>query len=333
MVRRVAVMVWLSVVCVGLMTGCDGDDDGGANNDTVSDVTFGGRNNSGYVDGNLGPGSDRNDRITRQISAVLLNPSLGIELGEAYSTRGSTVLDSWSQPVIVVRNVGAAALGFVRFQGIRYKDAAGGVLGEASLGYAYAQGSVGSMGESIWTDTCLAAGEEGVLVLIERVPWSQVATVEIDSVTATGSPSDPLCAMFPSSAGFRDEGFFGTLSMSFANSGSVPGRIALVGSKYILYDGGGRPLDWGFFDMVHTTIVVPPGGTVALAASLCTFEGRAERIRGFMSFEDPASFSLCALDRVVRESAGLPREARCQELQREWNRTEDAKERLYRSAR
>ena len=291
--RHVLYLGWIIFsLFVIAITACD--DDKRRNNPTSvgpnpkTDPTAVAKGNNGALLSGavIGSGTAAVSDLRKQIAVTVLGTNPSFTVGTAYATRSRTSTD-YAHIILPVTNSGTQALCFVKLAGVTYRDASGAAIGVPGL--AFVSGSVGKVSSAIFTDTCLAPGETGMVADIEADLYTAVTKMEFTFEIPSFTISVPIASVIPQSYSYTD-----VLAINVKNVGLGPAQIAsnVVGlSKLFLLDDLGQPLMWNFYSTPSVTnipvpsVIVPVSGTATMTGS-SSYDGSASKLLVFVDFED-----------------------------------------------
>ena len=286
---------------------------------TPTPPTFSGNNNAAVLTGpSIGTGANAPSTLQKALSVTVAGPSAILPVGRAFALRSSTTSES-TRVVVEVRNTGTTARCFITAGGLELRDGAG--VSVTSQSTTFVQGSVGQVGTAdkpVLTDTCLAPGEAGLLMTIHIAAAGEQLFSRAESLVfrwenASGSaPSTPAPKLTPTGYMVTSTG---AINVALTNDGTGAALMVDHFSKYVLLDGEGLPLFWGFL----TTRTTPADGLIATGSagsvegSLAAdgYTGAAGSLRAILDFNAPPKTALL----------GAPLERRDSDAERlaEWN--------------
>jgi hypothetical protein len=251
------------------------------------------KNNSARLDGDVvGPGKADNESLRKVFDVTFTQASKELKIEKAYINRTFASIDA-IYIIIPVRNISDNFLCDVSIKDIVYKDQDGNTLASGVTGSLH--GSVGQNTKSEMTDTCLAPKEVGYAVGITSEKdgnklFSATSSVEITSIEGSADTHKRVEErMLPTkyvTLNADRRGF----EITVENQGTQSLQLTFA-SSYILLDGEGWPLTWGFLDPkekdsegkpVYPTLA--PGETASFEVTF-PFDGTASTIRPVIDFE------------------------------------------------
>jgi hypothetical protein len=223
----------------------------------------------------------------RRIVLVKVGTSVaGLSVGQAYLTRSSFASDV--QLTIPVMNGGTDHPCFIAAESFHYLSSTGTLL-NAAADMDYVIGSVGDMGNDIYTHSCLAPGETGYFLDSRGAAFfTSTASMELDlSTVAEGTaPAGHLTPKqyeLGTCAGLR------SLRVMAVNDGASTVTVAPDGQGLgpaVLLDGDGLPAGWIFVED-DQTVQLMAGQQVYFATAL-TDVAAVTRAQFFLDFDPPA---------------------------------------------
>jgi hypothetical protein len=238
-------------------------------------------NNSALLRGAaIGKGTVAVGDLRKQIAVTVLGQNDSLTVGTAFANR-STTTSNTAYVILPVTNTGSQTLCFVELEEITYRDAGGAALTVPSL--TFVRGSVRKVSANIFTDTCLAPGETGMVADIEANLYSAVAKMEFTFKSGSSVISVPAARVIPQS---YIQPTTTSLAVTVANLGSAP---ALVGAQFrfhhwFLFDDAMQPLLWGITDTTAPSIISASG--MATISDNVFYDGSGSRLLVFVDFED-----------------------------------------------
>lgn len=263
---------------LALLTACATDS--GPNPPDEADVA--GNNSAVLADAPLGSGEAEVEALRKEVTVNLADKNPNFELGPFYALRKSVDTQTlyW---VLPVTNVGDETRCFIKIVDAIFRDETDSVL-SAEMGQ-FVDGSVGVL-SSVYTNTCLAPDETGYIQGIQRgdnAPvYSTLETVDIARIEARSDiPTAPATQVIPQSYAVS---MAGELVVSAENEGDRLGYV--TDALYTLLDAEGRPLSWGFLDRsADWDGEISPGEVRRLETDI-RYQGRAEKIRPVINFDN-----------------------------------------------
>ncbi|MDP3502076.1 MAG: hypothetical protein Q8S33_17195 [Myxococcales bacterium] len=262
--------------------------------------SFTGNNNSAVLTGpSIGTGAAMLFELRKALSVTVAGPSAVLPVGRAFALRFNSRSESaWI--VVEVRNTGTMARCFITAGGLELRDGAGAVVGSEST--TFVQGSVGQLGridQPIFTDTCLAPGEAGLLMTSFSAATGELLFSRAEALVfrwenASGNvPFMPAPKLTPTGYTVTSTG---AINVAFTNDGT--GAALMTSSKYVLLDGEGLPLFWGFL----TSQTTPADGLIAAGGQgsvegTHAYTGTAGSLRPFLDFNPPPTTALLGAPR------------------------------------
>lgn len=189
--------------------------------------------------------------------------------------------------VVPVRNLGSTMHCFVGITDGSYQWNTASGSAPVALMNSYVTGSVGEVSPTnVYTETCLAPGETGILFDIEMsTDQSDLFTPTVAISMALNTSFDgtpPPAALVPQS--YSDAS--GVLTVAFKNVGTGQAEINMNG-PYLLLDSGGLPTAWGFLDEMPTGLLdVGQSGTATATPTDCGVS-----VRPYIIFASPTAAS------------------------------------------
>ena len=185
---------------------------------------------------------------------------------------------------VPVRNLGSTMNCFVHVSTGSYEWNTSQGSAPVELLQPYVTGSVGDVGSGIYSQSCLAPGETGILVDLEQsTDGSDLFTPMTSIALALETPLDgtaPPAALVPQS--YADSG--GALTVTFLNVGTGAGDIDNLGS-YLVMDSGGLPTAWGFLNELPQGLLdVGQQGTGTADPLNC-----GSTVRAYIAFDSPTA--------------------------------------------
>jgi len=231
----------------------------------------------------IGSGTAVVGNLRKQIAATVLGTNTSFTVGIAFATRGGTSSD-YAYVILPVTNIGTQTLCYVKLAGITYRDSSGAAIGVPSV--TYVNGSVGIVSSTMFTDTCLAPGETGMVADIKASLYTAVAKMEFTFETTSYTISVPAASVIPQSYSVQSTGSIPSINVK--NVGSGPAQIGGANTSMVfLLDGAEQPLMWSFAfsDPSVPSVVVPVAGTATIP-SYGYYDGSASKLLAFVGFED-----------------------------------------------
>jgi hypothetical protein len=190
---------------------------------------------------------------------------------------------------VPIRNLGSTMHCFVAITGGSYQWNTAAGSAPVALMTPYVTGSVGEVSPSgLYTETCLAPGETGILFDIE------MSTDQSDLFTPTtgitmaletsfdGTP--PPAALVPQS--YMDAS--GVLTVAFKNVGTGQANIDMMG-PYLLLDSGGLPTTFGYLDELPAGLL--DAGQSGTATATPNPIDCGVSVRAYIVFDSPTAAS------------------------------------------
>jgi len=224
----------------------------------------------------FGEGRTPNAQLRRQIKVTMVGDTT--MLGKGYVMRSSATT-SYVDVALAISNSDPELRCFVKAEAVTWKTASGEVieLGDESQS-TYLSGSVGDS-DSSPTTTCLGPGEKGYFLEIQSTPpgmkslFDSLAEVELTLAVSASRFERPKYRVLPISwQGTTDE-----LAVTFENMGMASAPIELAQGQFILTDGDGLPLTWGFLD-IQTGLTQLGFGQTLLLKSDVYYDGKASNM-------------------------------------------------------
>jgi hypothetical protein len=224
----------------------------------------------------FGEGRTPNTQLRRQIKVTMVGDTT--MLGKGYVMRSSATT-SYVDVALAISNSNPELRCFVKAESVTWKTASGDVieLGDESQS-TYLSGSVGDSSDSP-TTTCLGPGEKGYFLEIQSTPpgmkslFDSLAEVELTLAVSASSFVRPKYRVLPISwQGTTDE-----LAVTFENMGMASAPIELAQGQFILTDGDGLPLTWGFLD-IETALTQLGFGQRLVLKSDVYYDGKASNM-------------------------------------------------------
>jgi hypothetical protein len=226
-------------------------------------------------------GSCSSSLLRKKVPITLSGGGTEFALGDGYLFADAD-LPSYANLAVPVTNLGSTMHCFVAITTGSYQWNTAQGSAKVALSGPYATGSVGDVGSGIWTETCLAAGETGLILDIESsLDMSDLFTPTVSIAMALESSTDgtpPPAALVPQT--YTDAG--STLTVAFQNVGTGAGDIDRMG-PYVLVDSGGLPAAWGFLDEMPTGLLDAGQQGTATATTL----GCGQTARAYIVFDSP----------------------------------------------
>jgi len=185
--------------------------------------------------------------------------------------------------VVPVRNLGSTRHCFVGITDGSYQWSTASGSAPVALMNSYVTGSVGEVSPTgLYTETCLAPGETGILFDIEMsTDQSDLFTPTVQIAMALNTSFDgtaPPAALVPQS--YSDAN--GMLTVAFKNVGTGQAEINRSG-PYVLLDSGGLPTAWSFLDEMPSGLLdVGQSGTATATPTNCGVS-----VRPYIIFASP----------------------------------------------
>jgi hypothetical protein len=228
----------------------------------------------------------------RRIVPVTVGASVsGVSVGQAYLTR--TSFTSEVQLTIPVTNGGTGHPCFIAAEGLHYLGSTGTLLNDAT-DMEYLIGSVGDLGNDIYTNSCLAPGETGYFLDSRTSPsfFTSPASIELDlsmlsAGTAPAGHLTPTHYELGTCAGSR------SLRVAAVNDGASTVTVASGGQGLgpaILLDGDGLPAGWIFVEDDQTVQLV--AGQQVFFVTALTDVPAVTRAQFFLGYDPPAPAAL-----------------------------------------
>lgn len=221
----------------------------------------------------------------RAVSVKVGTTLAGLTVGQAYLTRNTSIADT--DVTIPVTNGGTDYPCFVTAHSLHYLSTAGTILYSAD-DPLYLSGSVGDLGGTFYTNTCLAPGETGYLRDVGRAAFfSGAASVELD-LAASSSGKAPTGHLNPTQYEIGTCGATRYLRLSAVNSGRTTisvGADVRFGPG-VLLDADGLPAGWILLED-DPAAQLRPGETAYFLTDLPDVAA-VTRARFFVNFDPPA---------------------------------------------
>jgi len=209
----------------------------------------------------------------------------GLTVGQAYLTRNTSTADT--DVTIPVTNGGTDYPCFVTAHSLHYLSTAGTILYSAD-DPIYLSGSVGDLGVTFYTNTCLAPGETGYLLDIQSAAsFSGAASVELD-LAASSSGKQPTGHLNPTQYEIGTCGATRYLRLTAMNSGRTTISVG-ADVRYgpgVLLDADGLPAGWILLED-DPAAQLRPGETAYFLTDLPDVAA-VTRARFFVNFDPPA---------------------------------------------
>lgn len=154
----------------GAGTQADGDSETGSARDTGA-----GNNWACMSDGDFPAGISDDPSLRRVIPYTVIGGSTSLELGAMTISR-MTPTSEFTRTQLPVTNVSDSAWCFIQIEALSFSDGQSELIND---GDAFVDGSVGDLGNGLYTDTCLAAGESGYVLTITEVGFDQVSEASL----------------------------------------------------------------------------------------------------------------------------------------------------------
>jgi hypothetical protein len=222
----------------------------------------------------------------KQVPVTLSAGGDQFALGDGYLL-ANTLDSSYVYFVVPVRNLGSTMHCFVGITDGTYQWNTASGPAPVALMNSYVTGSVGEVAPTgVYTETCLAAGETGILFDIEMsTNQSDLFTPTVSISMALNTSFDgtaPPAALVPQS--YTDAS--GILTVAFKNVGTGQADINMNG-PYVLLDSGGLPTAWGFLTEMPTGLLdVGQSGTATATPTNCGVS-----VRPYVIFSSPTAAS------------------------------------------
>jgi hypothetical protein len=223
----------------------------------------------------FGEGRTPNSELRRQIKLTMLGETT--MTGNAYVMRQSLVTP-YVDVAFVISNSNPDLRCFVKAESVLWKTADGTVIPGDEHQMTYISGSVGNSNDSP-TTTCLGPGEKGYFLEIQATQdgmdslFETLAEIELTISYSSSSFERPGYRVLPTTwQGSKDK-----LTVTFKNMGVQPAPIELRQGEFILTDGEGLPLTWGFLD-VETGLIALGSGEKLVMTSDIYYDGKASNM-------------------------------------------------------
>jgi len=259
-----------------LALGCGGSGTGGA--DISGDASsYGWVTLSGPT---VGDGSAAVGQLRKMITVNVADAG-GYQVGVGYALR----TDPSSQiayVVIPITNVDHDFDCFVQAVNLVWKDAGGQPL-PTSLDFGYAAGTLGlDGGKGGPYDSCLAKGATGYLLQVEDATamgvalYDEISSVEFSVTTAGRGASLPSFHLVPLSYTYAGS----TLTVTLQSQSTTAFTVHNPGNgMYLLLDGAGLPLIWGFVGASASSgDQITPGQMLTATSDAVTFAGSGSSV-------------------------------------------------------
>lgn len=214
--------------------------------------------------------------LRKPVAFTLSNPNSNYSLGNAYVARikeTSTAL-YW---MVQVNNVSNKTSCFVNLDSGEYRSNNGTVLDTVPV--SYVSGSIRDVGNSVYTNTCLAPGQRGFFVGVTlNVSYDQIGSIVFSSLLQSVAASTvPTLTISP--AGYSvtpNSAVSQKVSLTVHNDSSVAGVLALS-SRAILLDSDNNPLIWLYLTRPTTWNGSLNPGENGILESTVEYEGASRK--------------------------------------------------------
>jgi len=222
-----------------------GSDDGSDTGRDPGPAPAGGNNWACMSNGDF-PAATIDDPSLRKVIPYAVNgESERLDLGPMTVSRNSTT-SGFMRTHLPVTNISDTQWCFIQIEELAFS---GGGIELANSDFDFVQGSVGNIGNGLYTSTCLAPGESGYFFEITEVDFESVneASFTLEEPDSIGIP--PGQSLLPT--GYEVEGSDADITVEHVE-GEEP--IAVDSSLWLLLDASGEPVSWGFADEPEETL-------------------------------------------------------------------------------
>jgi hypothetical protein len=223
----------------------------------------------------FGEGKTPNSDLRRQIQLTMHAETT--MSGHAYVMR-SSLTTPYVDVAFVISNSNPGLRCFVKAESIAWKAADGTLIPGDEHQMTYISGSVANSNDSP-TTTCLGPSEKGYFLEIQATQegmgslFDRLAEIELTLSVSPSSFERPGYRVLPTAW----QGSKNKLMVTFKNMGIQPAPLELGQGEFILTDGDGQPLTWGFLD-VDTGLSALGSGEKLVLTSDIYYDGKSSNM-------------------------------------------------------
>jgi len=255
----------------------DSDADSDTDSDTDTDDVGAGTNWACMSDGDFPAGQVDDPSLRKTVTVAVTAAQADLDLGDVTLSRPS-LSSSYTYLMLPVTNVGPVPLCFVRINDISFTD---GIDELAYEDFSYVEGSIQDVGP-LYTGTCLLPGESGFFKEITEVDFDLVTEVRFTMEPADQDGLPPAGHVVPT--GYTVDGHEAAIEAEHLLGGSLSVNTI---STWLLRDGAGDPVHWGFAS-ADDPQVMTPGDTITFDILAIGFDQVGSEICLWTDFESSA---------------------------------------------
>jgi len=242
--------------------------------------TAAGNNSACMSNGSFPSGISDDPSLRKVIPYMVIGGSASLELGAMTVSRKSATSSGFTWTHVPVTNISDSAWCFVMIEDLSFSD---GELELVDDGDVFVEGSVGDLGNGLYTGTCLAAGESGYFLSITEVDFERISEASFSIEEPDTSPATPLEVVVPT--GYVVDGSDAEITIEHLSGQEITASDTAV---WLLRDSSGEPVVWGFAE-ASDELVLSPGDTHQYRMSESFLQQVGPNICVWVDFDPPTA--------------------------------------------